>query len=372
MARHALRTPINDGLGCHASSAERTLRGRDILESEGEALCQLAGRLNDTFAEAVEVLLNCQGSVVVSGMGKAGLVGQKLSASLASTGTPSHFLHPAEAVHGDLGRVRGADVVLVLSYSGETEEVIRIVPHLRSTASAIIAITARTTSSLGRLATLTLPLGECLEAGVDGLVPTTTTTAMLALGDALTLVVSEQRGFTRDQFALYHPAGNLGRQLAGVCEFMRPLNECRIAHQTLSLREVLVQVSRPGRRTGVIMLTNDIGQLAGIFTDSDLARLLERSQESQLDQAISQVMTRAFTTVTADCLLLDAVHIMAERKLSELPVVDERQMPVGVVDVTDVVSVGSAELEERLVGPIEKSPSLTSSRPVLRVVRETH
>jgi len=372
MARYALRTPDSDGHRCQTSSAAHRLRGRDILESEGQALCQLANRLDDSFSEAVEVLLNCQGSVVVSGMGKAGLVGQKLSASLASTGTPSHFLHPAEAVHGDLGRVRGADVVLMLSYSGETEEVIRILPCLKSGASAIIAITAQKTSTLGRLATLTLPLGECLEAGLDGLAPSTTTTAMLALGDALTLVVSEQRGFSRDQFARYHPAGNLGRQLAGVCEFMRPLEECRIAHEALSLREVLVSVSRPGRRTGAIMLTNDNGQLAGIFTDSDLARLLERSQENLLDQAISQVMTRAFTTVTADCQLLDAVRIMSERKLSELPVVDERQLPVGVLDVTDVVSVGSLELDDCLVSQDCKPPAIASSRPALRIVRESN
>lgn len=372
MARYALRTPVSDGLRCQASSVARTSRGRDILESEGKALCQLAGRLDDKFAEAVEVLLNCRGAVVVSGMGKAGLVGQKLSASLASTGTASHFLHPAEAVHGDLGRVRGEDVVLMLSYSGETEEVIRILPYLQGAASAIIAITARATSTLGRLATLTLPLGECLEAGLDGLAPTTTTTAMLALGDALTLVVSEQRGFTRDQFARYHPAGNLGRQLAGVCEFMRPLEECRVAHQALTLREVLVRVSRPGRRTGAIMLTNDNGQLAGIFTDSDLARLLERSQENQLDQAISQVMTRVFTTVTADCLLLDAVRLMAERKLSELPVVDERQLPVGVVDVTDVVNVANAELDDGLGAQVCKPSAIASARPALRIVRESN
>jgi arabinose-5-phosphate isomerase len=194
---------------------------------------------------------------------------------------------------------------------------------------------------------------------------------MLALGDALTLVVSEQRGFTRDQFARFHPAGNLGRQLAGVCEFMRPLNECRIAHQSLSLREVLVRVSRPGRRTGVIMLTDDSGQLVGIFTDSDLARLLERSQESRLDQAISQVMTRTFTTVTTDCLMLEAVRKMAERKLSELPVVDERQMPVGVVDVTDVVSAEAAEKLGHAEEPINSNPGTTPSRPMLRVVRES-
>jgi arabinose-5-phosphate isomerase len=372
MASHALRTPVNDGLLCQATSAARIRRGRDILDYEGLALCQLATRLDETFAEAVDVVLNCQGAVVVSGMGKAGLVGQKLSASLASTGTPSHFLHPAEAVHGDLGRVRAADVVLVLSYSGETEEVLRILPHLKDTASAIIAITARATSSLGRLATLTLPVGECLEAGVDGLAPSTTTTAMLALGDALTLVVSEQRGFTRNQFARYHPAGNLGRQLAGVCECMRPLTECRIADQSLSLREVLVQVSRPGRRTGVIMLTNDSGQLVGIFTDSDLARLLERSQESQLDQAISQVMTRAFTTVTSDCLMVEAVRKMVERKLSELPVVDERQMPVGVVDVTDIVHVEIAETLDRSDDSASRLAGVTSSRPVLRIVRDSN
>ncbi len=371
MARHALRTPINGETAPLFDSTPLVERGRDILNLEINALRQLAGNLDDSFARAVQILLQCQGTVVVSGMGKAGIVGQKLSASFSSTGTPSHFMHPAEAVHGDLGCVRSNDVSLILSYSGETEEVTRILPFLKSCTTAIIAITARTTSTLGRAASVTIPLGEHKEGGEHALAPSTTTTAMLAVGDALTLVVSEQRGFTRDQFARFHPAGNLGRQLTGVCDVMRTLDECRIANQSQSLREVLVRVSKPGRRTGAIMLTNDLGKLVGIFTDSDLARLLERSQDFQLDQSIGQVMTREFTTVEADCMLPEAMRIMSERKISELPVVDAQRVPLGIVDVTDVVSITASKLDASIpLAANNQSDDQQPLRHVLRVVRE--
>lgn len=341
MASRALQTP--DSYPYSSSHGRLIERGCEILAAEVAALSQLGHRLEASFARGVELLLHCEGSVLVTGMGKAGLVGQKLTASLSSTGTPSHFLHPAEAVHGDLGCIRPSDVIVVLSYSGETEEITRILPLLGECAAGLLAITARTDSTLGRAANVTLPLGEHREAGSLGLAPTTSTTAMMALGDALALVVSEQRGFTREQFARFHPAGNLGRQLTGVCEIMRPLTECRVAGEHQSLREVLVRVSRPGRRSGAIMLTNNAGQLVGIFTDSDLARLLERSQDAQLDQPVNRVMKRAFTTVTAGCLLPEAMRLLAERKISELPVVDENQQPLGMLDVTDLVSSGSTD-----------------------------
>ncbi len=315
-------------------------RGRSIIAHEAEALQRLSRELDETFSAAVQLLLQATGSVVVTGMGKAGIVGKKLAASLSSTGTPSHFLHPAEAVHGDLGCIRGGDVVLLLSYSGETEEITRLLPSLTQNAAACVAITSRADSTLGRAAHITLTLGEHQEACQLGLAPSTTTTAMMAVGDALALVVSEQRGFTRQQFASFHPAGNLGRQLANVCEVMRPLAECRVANEQHSLREVIVAVSRPGRRTGAIMLTNAKDELVGIFTDSDLARLLERSEDAKLDQAIGQVMTRSFTTVPASCLLPEAMRILAERKISELPVVDNDHRPLGMIDITDLVSVG--------------------------------
>ncbi len=317
-------------------------RGRQILQAEAEAVAGLVGQLGPTFADAVRMLLECRGSVIVSGMGKAGIVGRKLSASLSSTGTPSFFLHPAEAVHGDLGCLRSSDIAILLSYSGETEEVTRLLPALKEAGTGCVAITAHCHSTLARNVDLAILLGEQSEACPLGLAPSCSTTAMLALGDALALVVSEQRGFTRQQFAKFHPGGGLGKQFTRVEELMRPLAECRVASETHTVREVLIHVGRPGRRTGAIMLTNTLGCLSGIFTDSDLARLLETSHESLLDCPIANVMTRKLQTVTAGCYLPEVMQILANRKISELPVVTQDYRPLGIVDVTDVVSVMSS------------------------------
>ncbi len=317
-------------------------RGCEILRAESNAIATVAQSLDDSFAEAVEVVRACRGSVVVSGMGKAGLVGRKIAASLSSTGTPSHFLHPAEAVHGDLGTVRAEDVILLLSYSGETDEVTRLLPSLHDLAYRMIAITAQPTSTLAQSADITLLLGGMGEACPLGLAPSSTTTAMLALGDALALVASEARGFTREHFAKFHPAGALGRSLTPVEQMMRPLVECRVAPDSQSLRSVLVALSRPGRRTGAIMLTNEDAKLVGIFTDSDLAKLLEHASEHLLDQPISQCMTRHFQVVREGELLPAALQILAQRKISELPVIDSQHRPLGLIDVTDVMSMMSS------------------------------
>lgn len=363
MATHAL--PASSFWSSAANSRELLNRGREVLEHEAQAIVALRDRLDEAFCQAVETLLNCSGSVIVTGMGKAGIIAQKLAASLSSTGTPSHFLHPAEAVHGDLGCIRSTDVVIVFSYSGETEEVTRLLPLLSETKT--IAITANASSLLGRSATLTLPLGSHREACSLGLAPTTTTTAMMALGDALTLVVAEQRGFTREQFAKFHPAGSLGRQLTNVCEVMRPLEECRIASEQKTLREVMVQVSRPGRRTGAVMLVDASQRLVGIFTDSDLARLLERSEETKLDHSVSEVMTRSFATTSAGCLLPEAMRIMAQRKISELPVIDEDNRPLGLIDVTDLVGAASNELQPMPGAQVEERGA--AGVRTLRIVR---
>jgi arabinose-5-phosphate isomerase len=320
---------------------------QSIIAQEADYLLKLSRSLDGRFVAAVDLLLRCQGKVLVTGMGKAGLVGQKLAASFASTGTPSLFFHPAEAVHGDLGCISPNDLIVVLSYSGETEEVTRILPHMRSLAAGVLAITASAASTLGSAATIALELGKAREVGELGLAPSTTTTAMMALGDALALVVSQRRGFTREQFARFHPAGNLGRALTGVREVMRPLDECRVAGTEDSLRKVLVAVSRPGRRSGAIMLVDRDGRLAGIFTDSDLARLLEGSQDEKLDQPIRDVMTRRFTTIRDDRLLPEAMRLLAEKKISELPVVDADLAPVGMIDITDLVSVVTPESDGR-------------------------
>lgn len=317
----------------------RLSKGREVLQAEIAAIEQLRSRLDATFSTVVDQLLGCEGQIVVTGIGKAGIIGRKFSASLTSTGSPSHFLHPAEAVHGDLGCVGSRDVVVVLSYSGETEEILRLMPTLRSHSRCIVAITASKTSSLGKMCDHVLEIGYHREACTLGLAPSVTTTAMLSLCDAVTLTVSHERGLTKEQFAKFHPAGNLGRQLMNVCEVMRPLAECRVASEQLTVRQVMVNVSRPGRRTGAVMLINDSGTLTGIFTDSDLARILERCEDNRLDQPIGNIMTRKFHTISQHSRLPEATDLMAKLKISELPVVTEDNMPLGIIDLTDLVGM---------------------------------
>jgi arabinose-5-phosphate isomerase len=317
----------------------------EMLRRESAAISRLASELGEAFSSAVDRILACPGQVVVSGMGKAGLIGQKISATLASTGTRSFFLHPAEAVHGDLGRVGPDDLMLLLSYSGETEELTRLLPLLRSQAAGMIAITRSRTNTLASYADVLLELGDCGEACPLGLAPSTSTTAMLALGDALALSVSRERGFTRDHFARFHPAGNLGRQLTPVDQVMRPLSQCRVASSSLAVCEALVAVSQPGRRSGAVLLVDPHGTLVGIFTDSDLARLLESRRRGELDQPISRVMTSRFRTIASGARLSEAIRILAAYKISELPVVDERGRALGLIDITDVMSLVSLDAD---------------------------
>jgi arabinose-5-phosphate isomerase len=283
------------------------------------------------------------------------LIGQKLAATFASTGTPSHFVHPAEAIHGDLGRIQSNDVVLILSYSGTTEEITRILPAIRSQAAGIIAITGSASSVLAKSADVVLLLPPMTEACVNGLAPSTSTTSMLALGDAVAIVVSQLRGFGPHDFARYHPGGSLGRKLSRVDDLMRPLDECRLATTNQTIRQVLIQVSKPGRRTGAIMLVDDLGKLVGIFTDSDLSRLLERRKEAQLDQPISEVMIRRFQAVHSGASVQDAIYVLSNRKISELPVIDQDDRPVGLIDITDVISI---------VDQKQSSPTIGYEKPV--------
>lgn len=318
---------------------EQLRYAREIVQLEAQALTQLANRLGAEFCQATDLLLECSGNVIVCGIGKAGLIGQKIMATLASTGTRSQFLHPAEAVHGDLGRVHRDDVVLMLSQSGETQEVLQLLDPLRRWRIPIVAVTSRATSTLGRAATVVLELGPLKEACPLGLAPSTSTTAMLALGDALALVTSRRRGFGREDFARFHPGGSLGRSLRRVDESMRPLSQCRVASEDCTIREVLIEASRPGRRSGAILLVDRQGRLSGIFTDSDLARLFEARRDEALDSPIRDSMTPRPCTIEVGSMLADAVEILAERKISELPVVGPTGEPLGLIDVTDIVGL---------------------------------
>ncbi|MDO5552969.1 MAG: KpsF/GutQ family sugar-phosphate isomerase [Planctomycetia bacterium] len=311
---------------------------RQVLEQEARAILERAGTLNESFLQAVELVLNCQGNVIVSGMGKAGQIGQKIAASLSSLGTPSHFLHPAEAIHGDLGMIRTKDILLILSHSGETGEILRLIPFLEKMRIPYIAMTASRTNTLGRGANSVLELGELTEADPLNLAPTTSTAVMLALGDALALAVSKLRGFSDEDFALYHPGGSLGRRLSRVEEQMRPVSACRVAFDHKTIRDIFVDSHVPGRRSGAILLINKTGKLSGIFTDSDLAKLFEARSYDLFDTPVNEVMTRNPKVVTVGTRMKDALTFMGEKKISELPVLDEQGRPVGMLDITDLVS----------------------------------
>ncbi len=310
---------------------------REIIRREADALYDVSDRMNATFCEAVDLLLGCRGRVIVTGIGKAGLIGMKISATLSSTGTGSQFLHPAEAIHGDLGCLGADDIVLALSNSGETEEVNRLLAPLAQLNVPVIAITTTAYSTLGSGAQVTIELGHLSEVGVHGLAPSTSTTAMLALGDALALVTSRRKNFTPRDFAQRHPGGSLGRKLTAVGDLMRSVDHVRVASETATVREVFSSLSHPGRRTGAVMLIDARGRLSGLFTDSDLARLLEQRCDHQLDQPIRGVMTRSPLTVPPEATLAEVIDILSGRKISELPVVDDEGRPLGLIDITDVI-----------------------------------
>lgn len=312
---------------------------RDIILQEATALEQLAGRLPAGFDKAVDMICRCRGAVIVSGIGKAGWIGQKVSATLASTGSRSHYLHPSEAMHGDLGRIGPDDILLIFSNSGETAEILQILPAGRRSGVPLIAIVGSETNSLARAATVALCYGRVSEAGNLGLAPSTSTTVMLGLGDALALVASQQRGFRAIDFARHHPGGSLGRKLSRVDDLMRPLSACRVAGETETIRDIYVRLSGPDRRAGVVLLVDDRGRLSGIFTDSDLARILERQQDHLLDQPVRQVMTRQPKTVSTGSKTLAAVEMLSQHNISEVPVVDPKGHPAGIVDITDVVGL---------------------------------
>jgi len=335
-AQPARRLQSNESL----STKDEVLRlGREVIGVESRAIAGLTHKLDSNFYHAVCLLRKLHGNLIVTGMGKAGLIGQKLAATFTSTGTRAYFLHPAEAQHGDLGRVRQGDVVLVLSQSGETGEVVGLLPSLSKLGVPLIAISSSINSTLGKKADITIELGDLAEACALGLAPSTSTTAMLAVGDALALVVSRLQNFQAEDFALNHPGGSLGQKLSHVEDHMRPLSECRLAREGETIREVLVKCTKPGRRTGATILTNHEGKITGLFTDSDLARLIEARNEAALDRPICEVMKTSPTTILSGSKMSAAVVLLEEKKISELPVVDTNGQPQGIIDVTDVLAM---------------------------------
>jgi arabinose-5-phosphate isomerase len=326
-----------------------------VLRSEAASLNVVAGRLDTSFEKVVDVLYRCRGRVAVTGIGKSADVGQKLVGTFNSTGTRAYLLDATRAVHGDLGMVHADDAALLLSHSGESEELLRLLDPLRKLAGAVVALTGNNQSTLARAADAAVVYGPITEACPLSLAPSTSTTVMLALGDALAFTLSELRQFTAEQFAAFHPAGSLGRKLATAEEYMRRGAELRVAPAADTVRRVFAGVRHSGRRTGAVILVDEAGKLVGLFTDSDLARLFENHSDPAFDRPIAEVMTRDPLTVPRKARMPEALDLMRARKISELPVVDEEGRPVGMIDVTDLIGLDP--------GSFAPPP-----RPLLRVV----
>jgi arabinose-5-phosphate isomerase len=318
---------------------------QQVLDTEADAIKRL--QLDERFDQAVQLILDCQASVLTCGIGKAGHVARKLSASFSSTGTPSHFLNPAEAVHGDVGSVRRGDLVVVLSYSGESDEILRLLSVLKKLGNKVIAVTALATNSLGRFSDVVLGMGKIEEACPLRLAPSASTTAMMALGDALCLTVMRSRNFTADDFALYHPAGQLGRKLIKVREAMsfRVGENLPVASDRLTVGQVLHEVSSIKRRSGAVILVDDQGRVSGIFSDGDLRRLLTDDDGSALRRPVRDVMTRNPKRIGGDRLASEAIAIMRPHRIDDLPVVDENDRPIGLIDIQDLVVLKMMDVE---------------------------
>ena len=321
---------------------------RQVIVSEADAVRSVTAAIDSAdFEQATRLILDCPGAVLTTGIGKAGHIARKVSATLASTGTPSHFLSPTDAVHGDLGSIRRGDLILIFSASGESDEILRLLSIVKKLDHPVISITASPQNSLGRHSTIVLPLGKIEEACPLGLAPTASTTAMLALGDALALSVMKLRKFTAEDFALFHPAGQLGRKMIKVKEAMtfRRGENLPVASDRLTVGQVLHEVSTIKRRSGAVILTNESGRISGIFTDGDLRRLVTDDDGSGLKRPIADVMKKNPKRINADALASDAMAIMRQYRIDELPVADEQDQPVGLIDVQDLVILKMLDVE---------------------------
>jgi len=320
------------------SSDALITRGRRVLATEAEAVAALEHRLGEPFAEACRLVLRCEGRVVVTGMGKSGHVGSKIAATLASTGTPSFFLHPAEAIHGDIGMITAKDVVLALSNSGETDELVTILPVIKRLDVPLIALTGKPGSTLARYATVALDVSVPAEACPLNLAPTASTTATLAMGDALAVAVLEARGFTEEDFARSHPGGSLGRRLLlHVEEVMRKGDDLPAVGLDTPLSAGLLEMSRKG--LGMTTIVDDARRVIGVFTDGDLRRALDKLVDVHVTR-MRDVMTANPKMARPRMLAAEAVHLMETYRITALPVVDDAGTLVGALNVHDLLRAG--------------------------------
>lgn len=313
-------------------------KAKEVIRIEAQAVQALARRVDQSFVRAVELILKCQGRVIVTGMGKTGIVGRKLASTLSSTGTPSIFMHSAEAVHGDLGQVTRDDVLIIISNSGETEETTRLLPLVKKIGAKTIALTGKIKSTLGRHANVVLDVGVRQEGCPLGLAPMASTTATLVMGDALAACLIVRRGFKKEDFAFYHPAGALGRRLLlKVEDIMRRGHHFPVVAAQRSVKEVLFSITK--HRCGCACVVDQKGKLLGIFTDGDLRRHLEEDP-LLLKRRVKAVMTKNPTIIQQNKLAVEAFALLKERKIDELPVVDEKGRAVGLLDIQDLLRAG--------------------------------
>ena len=306
---------------------------RKVLQTEAAAILALVDRLDARFDRAVTLLLECRGRVIVTGMGKSGIICRKIAATLSSTGTPAFFLHPAEATHGDLGVIRGDDVVVALSYSGETDEILRLLQTIKRLGVRLIAITGNCASTLGQTADVALDCGVSEEACPLNLVPTASTTAALALGDALAMTLLVAKGFRDEDFASLHPGGRIGKSLTRAEQLMHHGDKAPVVSMTTSMSEVIYEMSRKG--LGMTCVVGEDGRLAGIITAGDLRRHMLGSA-SILQRSASDVMTRNPVTIARKTLAAEVLHILEGRKITSIVVVDDAQRVEGVVHLHDL------------------------------------
>jgi len=313
-------------------------KAREVLRIEAKAIEDLAKRINNNFVRAVDVIIKCKGRVIVTGMGKTGIIGRKIASTLSSTGTPSLWMHSAEAVHGDLGQVTRNDVVIVISSSGETDETKQLLPLVKKIRSKIIALTGNRKSTLAQFSDIVLDVSVKNEGCPLGLAPMASTTVTLAIGDALAACLIVRRGFKKEDFAFYHPAGSLGRKLIlKVEDIMRRGSYYPKVKESTMVKDVLLAITQA--RCGSACVLNTKGKFVGIFTDGDLRRHL-KADIKLLTRKVSEVMTMNPTTISKDKLAVEALAILQEKKIDELPVVDGKGKLKGLLDIQDLLKAG--------------------------------
>ena len=315
-----------------------TQLAKEILNIEAHAIMRLRAKVGKDFEKAVEAMARCKGRVILTGMGKPGFIARKIAATMASTGTPSLYLHPAEAVHGDFGMVTSRDLVIAISQSGESEEIVRLLPLIKKKGVQLIALTSVPRSSLGRNADIVLDLGVRREACPLNLAPSASTTASLALGDALALCLHQKRGFKSEDFAELHPAGSLGRRLLKVKDIMRTGKANPLVGPKTSVRQALLKIT--SSRAGSCTLVDTQGKLLGVFTDGDLRRHLRTQGEKILSLPVETLATLSPRSIHQDKLAEEAFHIMESLRIDELPVLDNSRRVVGLLDVQDLMRAG--------------------------------